>query len=63
MAPGLDKVTQRDVDMYSSRSVPVATKARVNHMDTLRILQLPWWKKLDDEFQDSEIPEEEILLF
>lgn len=49
--------------MYSSRSVPVATKARVNHMETLRNLQLPWWKKLGDEFQDSEVQEEEVLLF
>lgn len=49
--------------MYSSRSVPVATKARVNHMEALRNLQLPWWKKLGDEFQDSEVQEEEVLLF
>jgi IQ calmodulin-binding motif-containing protein 1 len=63
VAPDLNKVTQRDVDMYSSRSVPVATKARVSHMETLRNLQLPWWKKLGDEFQDSEIQEEEVLLF
>ncbi|XP_060591516.1 IQ calmodulin-binding motif-containing protein 1-like [Ruditapes philippinarum] len=63
LAPDLNKVTQRDVDMYSSRSVPVATKARVSHMETLRNLQLPWWKKLGDEFQDSEIQEEEVLLF
>ena len=63
VAPGLESVTQKDVEMYSSRSVPVATKARVNHMETLRNLQLPWWKKLGDEFQDSEIPEEEMLLF
>ena len=63
VAPGLDAVTQKDVEMYSSRSVPVATKARVNHMEMLRTLQLPWWKKLDDEFQDTEIPEEEMLLF
>ncbi|XP_045208275.2 IQ calmodulin-binding motif-containing protein 1-like [Mercenaria mercenaria] len=63
LAPDLNKVTDRDVDMYSSRSVPVATKARVNHMETLRNLQLPWWKKLGDEFQDSEVQEEEVLLF
>jgi len=49
--------------MYSTRSVPVATKARVNHMETLRNLQLPWWKKLGDEFQESDLPEEDILLF
>ncbi|KAH3699932.1 IQ calmodulin-binding motif-containing protein 1-like [Dreissena polymorpha] len=63
LAPPLDKVTQKDVEMYSTRSVPVATKARVNHMETLRNLQLPWWKKLGDEFQDSEVQEEEVLLF
>lgn len=63
LAPDLSKATQKDVDMYSSRSVPVATKARVNHMETLRNLQLPWWKKLGDEFQDSEVQEEEVLLF
>ncbi|KAL4229455.1 hypothetical protein ACF0H5_012493 [Mactra antiquata] len=63
MAPGFENITQKDVDMYSSRSVPVATKARVNHMETLRNLQLPWWKKLGDEFQEADIPEEEVLLF
>jgi len=63
VAPELDKVTQKDVEMYSTRSVPVATKARVNHMETLRNLQLPWWKKLGDEFQESDLPEEDILLF
>ena len=63
MAPDLNKVTHRDVNMYSSRSVPVATKARVSHMETLRNLQLPWWKKLGDEFQDTEVQEEEVLLF
>lgn len=63
VAPDLDKVSQKDVDMYSSRSVPVATRARVNHMETLHTLQLPWWKKLGDEFQEPDLPEEQILLF
>jgi len=63
VAPPLDKISQQDVEMYSSRSVPVATKARVNHMETLRTLQLPWWRKLGDEFQETEIPEEEVYLF
>ncbi|KAK3591386.1 hypothetical protein CHS0354_005304 [Potamilus streckersoni] len=59
LAPDLSHVTEKDVEMFSSRSVPVATKARVNHMEQLRIMKLPWYRKLGDEYQDTMIEEEE----
>jgi len=41
------------VKSFVSRSVPVATKARLDHSSELRLLQQPWWHKLGDEYQDS----------
>ncbi|XP_050407309.2 IQ calmodulin-binding motif-containing protein 1 [Patella vulgata] len=53
LAPKLKDVTDKDVEMYTSRSVPVATKARLNHVETLRRLQKPWWKRLGEEDEDQ----------
>lgn len=44
--------------MFVSHSVPVATKARHDHNEELRLLRQPWWKKLGDEYQDNKIAEE-----
>ncbi|ESP03049.1 hypothetical protein LOTGIDRAFT_185823 [Lottia gigantea] len=49
LAPKLKDITEKDAEMYTSRSVPIATKARVNHLETLRKIKLPWWKRLDEE--------------
>ena len=38
---------------FTSRSVPVASKARLDHLSELRLLDQPWWRKLGDEYQDS----------
>ena len=56
VAPPLKDVTQKDVEMYSSRSLPVATKAKQQHNAMLQRLQQPWWRQ---EWQDDELDEEE----
>ena len=38
---------------FTSRSVPVASKARLDHASELRLLEQPWWCKLGDEYQDN----------
>ncbi|KAK7495678.1 hypothetical protein BaRGS_00013125 [Batillaria attramentaria] len=55
LAPPLKDVTQKDVEMYSSRSLPVATKAKAQHNATLQRLQRPWWRQQWEE--DEEIDE------
>ncbi|KAI8778182.1 IQ calmodulin-binding motif-containing protein 1 [Biomphalaria glabrata] len=57
LAPRLQDVTQKDIDMYSSRSLPVATVAKQQHNETLRRLQQPWWKVLGME--EVEVNEDE----
>ena len=57
MAPPLNSITQKDVEMFSSRSLPIATKAKQQHNETLAKLQRPWWKQKWDE--DGEIDENE----
>ncbi|KAM4626739.1 IQ calmodulin-binding motif-containing protein 1 [Discoglossus pictus] len=57
-APSLTKATQKDIDMFTSRSVPVALKAKQAHSTMLKRSRWPWWKKLSDEF----IEEDDILL-
>ncbi|XP_072325832.1 IQ calmodulin-binding motif-containing protein 1-like [Scyliorhinus torazame] len=54
-APSLKEATEQDTVMFSSRSVPVATRARQSHNTMLQFTRGPWWKKLGDEFQDPEM--------
>lgn len=57
LAPPLKDITQKDVEMYSSRSLPVATKAKSQHNVTLQRLQRPWWRQQweeDDEVDEAE---------
>ncbi|XP_064594930.1 IQ calmodulin-binding motif-containing protein 1-like [Liolophura sinensis] len=62
-APPLKDLTDKDVDMFSSRSVPVAARAQQAHKEELRLLRQPWWRKLGDEYQDQLYEEEQDLLF
>ncbi|XP_075465991.1 IQ calmodulin-binding motif-containing protein 1 [Ascaphus truei] len=57
-APGLAEVSGKDLDMFTSRSVPVAAKAKQCHGTMLKATRWPWWKKLGDEFID----EDDVLL-
>ncbi|XP_078083977.1 IQ calmodulin-binding motif-containing protein 1 isoform X3 [Mustelus asterias] len=54
-APGLNEATEEDTAVFSSRSVPVAARARQSHNTMLQFTRGPWWKKLGDEFQDPEM--------
>lgn len=36
-----------------SCSVPVAVKAKEEHMEKLRQLDMPWWKKLSVETEET----------
>ncbi|XP_053553202.1 IQ calmodulin-binding motif-containing protein 1, partial [Bombina bombina] len=57
-APSLTKVTEKDLEMFNSRSVPIALKAKESHSTMLKRSRWPWWKKLSDEF----IEEDDVLL-
>ena len=57
-APKLCDLTEEELKLFVSHSVPVATKARHDHNEELRILRQPWWKKLGDEYQDEKLAEE-----
>lgn len=63
MAPPLKDARGKDIEMYSSNLLPIATKARTDHIETLRLLRQPWWKKLRDDLQDQEYEEEDYILF
>jgi hypothetical protein len=39
VAPPLNSVTEKDVEMYSSNLLPVATKAKTDHIEQLRLLR------------------------
>eukprot|EP00795_Rhopilema_esculentum_P014283 gene14283-5316_t len=53
--PKLTEVTKKDVEMLSSRSVPVAVAARRQHNEVLRKQQQPWWQSLMEENEDVDI--------
>ncbi|KAK2150495.1 hypothetical protein LSH36_403g03081 [Paralvinella palmiformis] len=57
-APKLSEATEADVEDFTSHSVPIATKARYNHAQEMRLLRQPWWRKLGDEYQDKLYEEE-----
>ncbi|NXW83278.1 IQCB1 protein, partial [Alopecoenas beccarii] len=60
-APGLAEATEKDLDVFMSRSVLVATKARQSHNAMLKYTRWPWWKKLGDEFvEDDVIPDDAL---
>ncbi|XP_043930956.1 IQ calmodulin-binding motif-containing protein 1 [Protopterus annectens] len=60
-APGLKEVTEKELDLFTSRSLPVAARAKQSHNTMLQFTRWPWWKKLGDEFIDPEaIPSQEI---
>ncbi|XP_053900622.1 IQ calmodulin-binding motif-containing protein 1 isoform X1 [Malaclemys terrapin pileata] len=54
-APSLMEATEKDLDVFMSRSVPVACKARQSHNTMLKYTRWPWWKKLGDEFMDDDM--------
>ncbi|NXQ91924.1 IQCB1 protein, partial [Nyctibius grandis] len=60
-APGLAESTEKDLDVFVSRSIPIATKARQSHNTMMKYTRWPWWKKLGDEFvEDDVIPDDAL---
>ncbi|KAM6070322.1 IQ calmodulin-binding motif-containing protein 1 isoform 1-T5 [Chlamydotis macqueenii] len=60
-APALAESTENDLDVFRSRSIPVATKARQSHNAMLKYACGPWWKKLGEEFvEDDVIPDDAL---
>ncbi|XP_069838563.1 IQ calmodulin-binding motif-containing protein 1 [Dendropsophus ebraccatus] len=53
-APSLKDATEKDVDYFTSRSVPIALKAKQSHSTMLKRSRWPWWKKLSDEFVEED---------
>uniref|UniRef100_A0A8C4U1X9 IQ motif containing B1 n=1 Tax=Falco tinnunculus TaxID=100819 RepID=A0A8C4U1X9_FALTI len=60
-APRLAETTEKDLDVFVSRSVPVATKARQSHNTMLKYTHCPWWKKLGDEFTEDDVIPDDAL--
>ncbi|XP_010153709.1 PREDICTED: IQ calmodulin-binding motif-containing protein 1 [Eurypyga helias] len=60
-APGLAETTEKVLDVFMSRSIPVATKARQSHNTMLKYTRCPWWKKLGDEFMEDDIIPDDAL--
>uniref|UniRef100_A0A8C5WP70 IQ motif containing B1 n=1 Tax=Laticauda laticaudata TaxID=8630 RepID=A0A8C5WP70_LATLA len=54
-APSLSECTMKDLNVFMSRSVPVAAKAKQSHNTVLKYMQSPWWKKLEEDFFKEEI--------
>ena len=57
MAPSLPELSDSDVKMYSSTSLPIATAAKQQHQQQMKKLNLPWWKTL--AMGDAEVDEDE----
>ncbi|KAK2532410.1 Iqcb1 [Columba livia] len=60
-APGLAEATEKDLDVFLSRSIPVATKARQSHNTMLKYTRWPWWKKLGVEFEEDDVIPDDAL--
>jgi len=41
------------VKSFTSGSAPVASRARLDHLNELRLTEQAWWRRLGDEYQDS----------
>ena len=56
-APKLDDVTGEDLDAFTSVSGPVAKMAQRAHVEELKAMRLPWWKRvpLDQDIDLSEL--------
>ena len=54
-SPNLNDVTREHVELFSSRSRPVAAAARRQHNETLKKLKDPWWKSLTEENDEKDL--------
>ena len=51
----MNDVTSEHVELFSSRSRPVAAAARRQHNETLKRLKEPWWKLLMEENDEKDL--------
>ncbi|XP_036705518.1 IQ calmodulin-binding motif-containing protein 1 isoform X2 [Balaenoptera musculus] len=62
-APSLKEAEGKEPELFLSRSRPVAAKAKQAHLNTLKHIQAPWWKKLGEEARDEiDIPKDELSI-
>ncbi|XP_052415226.1 IQ calmodulin-binding motif-containing protein 1 [Carassius gibelio] len=55
-APSLKDARAEDVNLFLSRSCPVATRARQSHNALMQSMRLPWWRTLGEESSSPEEP-------
>uniref|UniRef100_A0A8C2BPE6 IQ motif containing B1 n=1 Tax=Cyprinus carpio TaxID=7962 RepID=A0A8C2BPE6_CYPCA len=55
-APSLKDARAEDVNLFLSRSCPVATRARQSHNALMQSMRLPWWRMLGEEPSSPEEP-------
>ena len=48
-APKLQDVVPADLELFVSRSVPIASVAQMEHNEELQQMKLPWWKRLEED--------------
>ncbi|XP_061050209.1 IQ calmodulin-binding motif-containing protein 1 isoform X2 [Eubalaena glacialis] len=62
-APSLKEAEGKEPELFLSRSRPVAAKAKQAHLNTLKHIQAPWWKKLGEEARDEiDVPKDELSI-
>ncbi|CAH6792313.1 Iqcb1 [Phodopus roborovskii] len=61
-APGLKEAEGKEPEHFLSRSRPVAAKAKQAHLTTLKHIQAPWWKKLEEPGDEIDVPKDELSI-
>ena len=54
------EIDEVQLKSFVCHSVPIATRARANHVAEMRLLRQPWWRKLGDEYQDTKYEEDNV---
>ncbi|XP_019378132.1 PREDICTED: IQ calmodulin-binding motif-containing protein 1 [Gavialis gangeticus] len=60
-APRLVEAAEKDLEVFMSRSIPIASKAKQSHNAILKCTRWPWWKKLEDEFMEDDAVPDDVL--
>ncbi|ERE75291.1 IQ calmodulin-binding motif-containing protein 1 [Cricetulus griseus] len=61
-APSLKEAEGKEPEHFLSRSRPVAAKAKQAHLTTLKHIQAPWWKKLEELGDEIDVPKDELSI-
>lgn len=57
-APKFQTITEKDIELYSSISLPIAIRAKLGHKEQLKKYCAPWWQSLRDDYLQNEESEE-----